>query len=300
MNLLKLIQAARGELGLSSPNAVASATDRLTVQFLALINKVGNSIITDANWEGITKEHRFDTVSNSQTGNLADESAIITDIPSTTGIVADTFMVTGTNIPADTYVLSVDSGTQVTLSRPVTGTATAQAIVFTQTKYDLPRDYQRLVLRTQWDQTNHWELLGPRSAQEWQYLKSGIISTGPRVRFRIIEGKFQIWPPNIGVVSLGFEYISDAWVTADDSTAKTEFTMDDDVAVFADRTLIDGVKFEFYSIKGFETKKLEKDWLMQKQKEIAQDHTSETLSLNSPGARQFIGTGSVPDSGFGV
>ena len=63
MNLLGLVQAAAGELGLSQPSAVATATDDQTKQLLALINKVGNDVISVAEWEGISKEHRFSTVS---------------------------------------------------------------------------------------------------------------------------------------------------------------------------------------------------------------------------------------------
>lgn len=299
MTLLELIQRATRELGLLAPNAVASSADLQVIQFHALINKVGESIITDARWQGITKTHRFTTVVIEETANMTSGSAILTAIGDTSSMVADTFMVTGDNIPADTFVLSVDSGTQVTLTKNVTGTATASAIVATQTIYDLPSDYDYTLNRTHWDQTNHWEILGPRSPQEWQYLKSGIISTGPRTRYRLLDDKFQIWPPNISTYDFVFEYQSNAWVIPASGNEKTEFDMDDDTCEFRDRTMIDGVKLEFYGIKGFDTTKLQRDFDLQIDKEIAFDRPAPTLSLQSKGIHQFLNYGSVPESGFG-
>ncbi|SEO77599.1 hypothetical protein [Nitrosovibrio sp. Nv6] len=298
MTLLQLVQAACGEMGISRPNAVASSTDPQIIQLYALMNKVGGDIITNENWEGLTKEYRFDTEVISLTGDMTSDSAVITGLSSTTGIAALTFMATGENIPADTYVSSVDSSTQVTLSNPVTDTESGVSITFTQTKYSLPSDFDRMVHRTQWDKTNHWELMGPKSAQEWQYLKGGIVATGPRIRYRILGGYLQIWPP-AAESQLGFEYVSNAWVTGSNGTAKTEFSDDADTCIFRDRTMICGAKFEFYNIKGFDTTSLSRDYYMQVQKEMAMDHSAPTLSLSSSNAPMFINSGSIPDSGYG-
>ena len=83
MNLLGLVQAATGELGLSQPSAVATATDDQAKQLLALINKVGNDVISVAEWEGISKENRFSTVSYTVTGNTTAGSAIVTSTDTT-------------------------------------------------------------------------------------------------------------------------------------------------------------------------------------------------------------------------
>lgn len=298
MNLLQLVQAACGEMGIAQPNAVASSTDAQIIQLYALMNKVGNDIITNAEWERLDKEYRFNTVVYDYTGDTTSGSAVIQSLSSTTGIVANTFMCTGLNIPADTYVLSVDSSTQVTLSNPASGTGTT-SLTFTQTKYALPSDYDRQINRTQWDKTNHWELLGPKSPQEWQYLKSGIVSTGPRMRYRILGGYFQIWPPTTTVSQLGFEYTSNAWVTANDGTGKSAFSADSDTCIFRDRTMICGAKYEFFNIKGFDTTGFFRDYELQKAKEMSLDHGAPTLSLQPSGPPMFISPGSIPDSGYG-
>ena len=299
MNLLQLVQTTCAELGIPQPNAVASSTDPQIAQIYALMNKVGNDVITNDNWEGLDKEYRFNTVVKSVTGDTALNSAVVQNISSTAGIVAGTFMCTGLNVPSDTYVLSVDSATQVTLSNPASGTSIGITLVFAQTKYALPSDYDHQLNRTQWDKTNHWELLGPKSPQEWQYLKSGIVSTGPRMRYRILGGYFQLWPPSPTQSRLGFEYLSNAWVTSAAGIGKTQFSADNDTCNFRDRTMICGAKFEFFTIKGFDTTSLSRDYYIQLNKEMALDRGAPTLSLAPSGPPQFISPGSVPDSGFG-
>ena len=61
------------------------------------------------------------------TGNTTNTSAVITTIPSTTGMSAG-MNITGTNIPANSTISSVDSSTQVTISQAATGTTVGGAI----------------------------------------------------------------------------------------------------------------------------------------------------------------------------
>ena len=58
----------------------------------------------------------------------------------------------------------------------------------------MPSDWSYFIDQTQWDRTNHWPLLGPKTAQEWQWLKGGLLSSGPRLRYRVVSGKFEILP----------------------------------------------------------------------------------------------------------
>lgn len=298
MNLLQLVQAICGELGITQPNAVATSTDPQFIQVYALLNKVGRNLVRDWEWQKLNKEYRFSTNIITLTGTLTSGSAVVTGLSSTTGIAADTFMVTGNGIPSDCYVVSVDSATQVTLDQPSTNTGTVP-VVFTQTKYPLPSDWDRQINRTQWDKTNHWELIGPKSAQEWQYLKGGIVATGPRMRYRILGNTFQIWPPDTTVSRLGFEYISKNWVLGINGTYKSQFSADDDTALFSDDLLISGAKYEFFQIKGFDVTKLSLDYDLELGKEKDADKGAPTLSMSQNRAPMFISPGSIPDSGYG-
>jgi hypothetical protein len=300
MNLLGLVQAATGELGLTQPSAVATATDDQSKQLLALINKVGNDVISVAEWEGISKENRFSTVSYTVTGNTTAGSAVVTSTDTTgTGLAIDTFEVIGGSVPTDTTIASIDSSTQITMSNPASEAETGVSLTFSQTQYALPSDYDRMKNRTSWDQTNYWAMQGPQSPQEWAYLKSGIIANTPRLRFRILGGKFNIFPASAGVVRLKFEYTSNGWVEAADGTAKTLFTLDTDTCIFRDRTIISGLKYEFFKIKGFETDGLWRDYQIQQEFEKGIDKGAPTLSMSDRGGSLFLGNSSIPDSGYG-
>lgn len=299
MTLLQLVQAVCGELGITQPAAVATSTDDQVKQIYALINKVGRNLMRECEWQRLNKEYRFDTTVTTLTGTITSDSAVATGLSDTSGLAASSFMATGSGIPSDCYIQSVDSATQVTLDQPATASGSIE-IVFTKTKYALPSDWDRQVDRTQWDKTNHWELLGPKSAQEWQYLKGGIVATGPRMRYRILGNTFQIWPPATTESRLGLEYISKAWVlAADGTTYKNQFSADDDTALFSDDVLITGTKYEFFQIKGFDVSQLSRDYDIELEKEKSSDKGAPTLSLASTSSPMLISPGSIPDSGYG-
>jgi hypothetical protein len=185
------------------------------------------------------------------------------------------------------------------MSNPASEAETGVSLTFSQTQYALPSDYDRMKNRTTWDQTNYWAMPDPQTAQEWAYLKSGIIANTPRLRFRILGGKFNIFPPGTGVVRLKFEYTSNGWVEALDGTAKTLFTLDTDTCIFRDRTIIAGLKYEFFKIKGFETDGLWRDYQIQQEFEKGIDKGAPTLSMSDRGGNLFLGNSSIPDSGYG-
>jgi hypothetical protein len=297
--MLQLMQQASAEMGLTVPSSVAGNTAADVVQTLALLNAVGYELKNVFEWQKLSKEYRFTTEALTTTGDTTINSAVITGIPSTTGL-GSTYMVTGTNVPQDTYVSSVDSATQVTLSNASTGTETGADLVFSKTQYSMPSDFDRLINRTEWDKNNHWELIGPESAQEWQWLKSGYIQTTPRVRFRQLGGYFQIWPPT-GVEDLyGFEYVSNNWVTDSGGTGKTSFTADDDTCIFKDRLMVLGVKLKYFEIKGFDTTAFARDYQVQRDSAMSGDAGAPTLSLSRRNNTLLIGYNSIPDSGYGT
>ena len=103
------------------------------------------------------------------------------------------------------------------------------ALVDGQANYALPGDFERFDFRTMWNRGNHWELTGPLSPQEWQWRKSGIVSSGPRQRFRIkgcADNEFFIDPtPGSSDASLlmVYEYQSSNWLRPKTWTTATAF-----------------------------------------------------------------------------
>jgi hypothetical protein len=297
--MLQLIQQMTGELGISVPTYVAGNTATDTVQQLALLNAVGYELQQQYDWEHAVTAYRFTTAYVATTGNTVSGSAVVTNIPTTAAITAGTFMPIGAGINSDVYVDSVDSLTQVTLSQPCTATGTAVTINFCKTKYAFPSDYDRPINRTQWDKTKHWEMLGPVTAQQWELLKSGYISTGPRMRYRALGGTFQIWPPTASNEYLGFEYMSKNWAYDAGGAAKSAFTVDTDTCVYPDRLMVLGLKLKYFEIKGFDTTAINRDYTAQVSIAKAANGGAQTLSMAPRLNQILIGPDQIPDTNFG-
>jgi len=297
--MLQLIQQATGELGLSVPTYVAGNVATDTIQQLALLNAVGYELQQDFDWEHALTEYRFTTAFTTTTGNTTSESAVITNIPSTSGLSAGTYMAVGTGINSDTYIQSVDSLTQVTLSQNCTATNTGISINFCKTKYSMPSDFDRPINKTQWDKSKHWEMLGPVTSQQWQFLKSGYIATGPRISFRLMGGYFQIWPATASSEYLGFEYMSKNWAYDSNGVAKSSLTADTDTCVYPDRLMVLGLKLKYFETKGFETTALNRDFTKELSNAKAANKGAPTLSFAPRINTILIGPDQLPDTGYG-
>lgn len=300
--MLQLVQQATGELGLSVPSTVISNTNTDVIQILRLINACGYEIQRKHEWQALTTEYRFSTVYYTYTATTTSDSTTISAMSSTTGLTTNPtyFSVTGTGIAQDTYLTSVNAGASTAvLSLEATASGTASSLTFTQTKYAFPSDFDRLIDRTDWDKSQHWEMLGPETAQQWQWLKSGFISTGPRVRFRPLGNLFQIWPAIGAEHTLGFEYVSNVWAATTAGVAKGSFTVDTDTCIFPDRLMVLALKRKYWESKGFDTTALERDYSAELDLAKANDAGSPTLSMAPRINSTLIGWTQIPDSGYG-
>lgn len=294
--MLQIIQAATGQLGIPTPAIVAGINNTDTVQLLALLNQLADDLQRDFIWEALCTEYRFTTQSLTATGTLTAGSAIITGLSASTGLDS-TYQVLGTGVNNDTYVNTLDSPTQVTMSQPASASGTV-TLNFCKTKYAFPNGYDRIQDRTQWDKSKHWEMLGPETAQMWQWLKSGYISTGPRIRWRILGGFFQIWPATTTPEYLGFEYISNAFARDVNGLPKTSFTADDDTCIFPDGLMITGLKMMYQQAKGLGSEFVNKyDELLNIAK--ANDAGSADLHMAPNPLNTLIGWENIPDSSYG-
>ena len=296
--MLQLIQETSNELGLVAPTSVAGNTNQDVIQLLALMNRQGYNLTKEYNWRALEREYRFYTQSTGTTGDVVDGSYTILNVADTTGIVPNKWMVTGTGIPQDCYVVAV-TGSTVTLNQPAEQTAVGTTLTFGQTQYDLPPDYETITDRTQWDKTKHWEMLGPEDAQQWQWLKSGYISTGPRVRWRILGQYFNIWPMMNTQEYLGYEYRSKGWAESSSGAVKNSFTADTDTTIFDDQIMILGTKLRYWQIKGFDTKSLQQEYDRYLSVAKANDKGAPNLSFAPYPSKVLIGYANIPDTGYG-
>ena len=296
--MVQLIQECTQELGIPTPSTVAGNNSQDVVQLLALMNACGYELLRRADWRELTRQHTFYTEATTATGSWAEGVAAITGLASTAGLDT-TYQVQGDGIPNATYVTGVGP-TSVTLNYAPTSTQVNSQVIFQKVKYSLPADYNSTVNRTHWDKSKRWEMLGPESPQQWEWLLSGYISTGPRIRWRLLGKYFQIWPGMNAGELLGFEYRSRAWAEAADGTPKNSFTADDDTCIYPDRLMVLGTKLKYFEAKGFDTTALYRDYLMEFDTAVAQDTAAANLSFAPRPGTVLIGYDNLPDSGYGT
>jgi hypothetical protein len=295
--MLELMQQTSSELGLVAPTYVAGNTQQDVIQLLALMNRAGYNLIKEYDWRALQKEYRFYTQAISTTGDGVNGSYNLLNVANTTGL-SNKWQVTGTGIAQDCYVVSV-AGSTVTLNQPLQATTVGIALTFGQMEYDLPSDYETITDRTQWDKTKHWEMLGPEDAQQWQWLKSGYISTGPRVRWRIYGEYFHIWPLMNTQEYLGYEYRSKGWAESSNGTVKNSFTADTDTTFLDDTIMVLATKLKFFQIKNFDTTSLQQDYERYLSVAKANDKGSATLSFAPYPSKVLIGYANIPDTNYG-
>jgi len=299
--MLQLVQQAYGEMGLNVPSSVAGNQSLDVVQAQYLLNAVGNELIRepDDGWQALVQQYITTVSYTTITGNTTNGSSTLSGIASTTGIDT-TYGISGAGINQACYVSAVPSGTTLTLSQPATSTNTGATYTLTKVKYAMPSDYDRQIDRTHWDKSKHWEMLGPEDAQQWQWLKSGYISTGPRVRWRILGGTFQIWPPMNTQEYLGFEYRSNAWAQSASGTPQQSLVNDTDTAFFDTRIMVIYTKLKYFQIKGFDTSSLTQDYQRYLSIAKANDKGAPNLSFNPNPSKVLIGWANIPDTGYGT
>jgi hypothetical protein len=296
--MLEMVQQVTAELNLAIPTYVEGNPNQDVQQILALMNRAGYDLIKEHNWQALELEYRFYTNAITTTCDTTNGTYLLNNIPSTAGLDSN-YSIVGTAVPQDTYVDEVLTANSLTTTQLSSATSIGQTVTFSRTIYPLPPDYETITDNTHWDKTKHWQMLGPVDAQQWQWLKSGYISTGPRVRWRILGNKFEIWPPYNTLEYLGFEYRSKGWVRSVTDTVKNSFTVDTDTSVLDDSIIVLLTKLKYFQIKSFDTTALQQDYNRYLSVAKANDKGSATLSFAPQPSAVLIGWANIPDTGYG-
>ena len=298
--MLQLVNQVQAELNLAVSTSVAGNPNTDVQQILALMNGAGYDLLKEHDWQALQVQYRFYTNSLTANATTVNGSTTLTFAAGTDlSNVTSQWQLSGYNIPQDTYVVSADNTTKVVvMSQMATGSGT-QSVVCAQTAYDLPDDFETITDRTHWDKTKHWEMLGPEDAQQWQWLKSGYISTGPRVRWRILDNQFQIWPIMNTQEYLGWEYRSKGWARSVNGAIKNSFTADTDTTVLDDRIMVLYTKLKYFQIKAFDTTALMQDYQRYLTIAKANDKGAPNLSFAPYPSKVLIGYANIPDTGYG-
>ena len=295
-----MVQQTAAELNLAVPSYVIGNTSQDVQQILALMNGSGYDLLKEYDWQALQVQYRFYTQSLTANATSVNGSYNLTFAAGTDlSAVTTQWQLSGYNIPQDTYVVSANNTTKVVvMSQMATGSG-VQSVVCAQTAYNLPSDFETITDRTQWDKSKHWEMLGPEDAQQWQWLKSGYISTGPRVRWRILDGQFQIWTIMNTNEYLGWEYRSNAWAKSAAGVAQQQFLADSDTCLYDSRVMVLATKLKYFQTKSFDTTALMQDYQRYLSIAKANDKGAPNLSFAPYPSKVLIGYANIPDTGYG-
>jgi hypothetical protein len=307
--LKEIINAVQAEYALPiSPTIVGNTNDKTAQQLLAFaqaeLEELGRK---DINWTNCTLEYNI-VVSPplETTGDVTENSPIITNIPDTSTLEDFNFVPAGSYIPVGARVIDTSTPGQVTMNMQATGTATNTPLTFSKDMYPEPADFDRFIGSTWWDRTNRWQLLGPMSPQVDQWHMSGIVATGPRRFFRQVgpyPNVYRIWPPPAELenpLQLVYEYQTNKRVKVHGQSFNFAFLFanDDDVPLLDDRVIIAGIKWRFWEQKGFNWLSKKKEYTDMVDRYMARDGGSSKLSLVRQPTSILISPNNVQDGFF--
>jgi hypothetical protein len=260
-NLLQIAQAVVDELGLPAITSVIGNMTTTARQILALANRAGDELYQTHQW---TASQNLNVINIQTPVYIGDaitvagsNNAILT---TNAGIIPNAFAVTGIQIPTAARVTAVNiDGVTITMDEPSAFTGSSPVVIARDT-FDIPADFKWFLNRTMWDRTNHWELIGPISPQVDEWQRSGIVTVGPRKRWRQVglpNTCWRIWPPPTATTdypsTLVFEYESAFWVLGVDGiTRQATFQADGDTPIVDSQAIVLTIKWRLWQIKGFE------------------------------------------------
>jgi hypothetical protein len=170
--------------------------------------------------------------------------------------------------------------------------------------YPLPPDFFYMIDQTGWERSQNVPLMGPLSAQDWQYLLGrDLVSTTIYASFRLTEGLFKIFPqPPPANLRIFYEYISKDWVSDGITpvTYKDSCTVGSDIPLF-DKTLITRyLKVKILEAKGMPTQKAQDDFNQCFSFMTGLDKGAQILNVGRRIGFPYLNMWrNVPDTGYG-
>lgn len=303
--LLELVQAAANEVGIPAPSQLFGSQNDQEKQLLALANREGKDFSSMANknggWQELRTDYTFNTeIASGLTGNLTDGSPIITGISSTAGIESGSIWgIQADGIDYPCFIVSVDSATQITVSKNATATQTSD-LTIGKLAYSVPSDFEYFVQKTFWDNQYKWSLIGPISAQEKQILRYGVVASGPRNKFYIRQNKMWLDPMPASSFIIAYDYYSNHWCQSAMGTTQSLWTADTDVYRLDEDCFIQGMKWRFLRAKGLDYAEELKNYMEDCERVMSRDGGSRDLPLGGADfGQQFLDGANIPETGFG-
>jgi hypothetical protein len=303
--LLQLTQAFANEVGLPEPTQLFGSQNDQEKQYISLANREGKEFARRANknggWQELRTDYAFTTeIVSGLTGNTTSDSTVITNISSTASLAGGSIWgITLNGVPSSAFIVSVDSGTQITISRESELTATGVTLTIGKVAYPLPSDLEFFVQKTFWDNRFKWDLISI-NAQEKQVLRYGVVASGPRNKYYVRQNKIWLDPMPTQETLIAYDYYSKNWCQSAGGTGQTLWAADTDIYNLDEECFIQGMKWRYLRAKGFDYQEEMDTYELDCQRVVSRDGGQRDLSLNSSGFQvQFMSNLNIPDSGYG-
>lgn len=313
MSLLTICQGVARAIKIEVPSSIIGNTGEEPQMLLQCANDEGEALARrpTGGWIVMQKENDFTVVATGATSATAANSgpngvAQLTGLASTAFLNANptAFGVSGTGLPYNCFVVSVDSPTQVTLNQPASIVGPHPDYIFGQFAYTVPADFERPIDNTMWDRSRYWQMRGPLSPQQWQFYKSSIYSRATiqrRFRFKkvgtVITLSIDPVPTDTGS-QLVYEYVSNGWCQSSAGVPQSQWLADTDVGVLDEYLIRLGVKWRALDRLGLDYSSALDDYERGVAKAIAQDGGSPILDM-APGQVPFlISSAGIQDGNF--
>jgi len=314
MSLLSIANNAVSDTSFASQAVIVNNPDQTATALLGCARRAVQDLIRHNNggWTALVSEYDFRTNAVTVTGAAVMlGSAVITGIANTAGLQAGIFYYAGNLFPNNSYIVSVDSVSQVTLSNAATSGGTNQTIIFGQAGYALPSDFKSFVDSTMWDRSRFWAMRGPLTPQQWQLYKSSVIGKATiERRWRLkqpIGGTsgatyFFIDPTPTDVGSqLVFEYNSNAPILGgvSQTTPIADWAADTDICKLDEYVIELSVKYRMLRRFGYDYAVELDEYERAADVAVANDGGMGILSISPDPELSLIGPWNVPESGYG-
>src|ERR1700761_2589121 len=309
---LQMVQDACSELGLLAPTLAIGNTDQQVLQLVALAQREAREAYQEGSsiggWQMLRQRYRFQVQSTGIVPvhtTLGSPTLTFQTAPSPSPQIG--WVVSGANgsnsglFPQGATVTAVLGPTQFTMSGNATQTQTGTLMGLGQIAYPFPADADHLMPSTFWDRDMRWQIEGPLSPQDWQSLVSGVIATGPRRRYRIMDGQFYLNPVPADNNNLEYEYYSYNYCQSALNVLQNRFLADTDIYLLDDDTMILGLIWRFRRAKGLDYDEEYTAWDNAMQRYKSRQQSAKNLPLNATvmDYPMFIGAANIPDTSYG-